>query len=328
MVGMVMRHLGALAPAVLLLFSSGLAGCDSRRVEAAPPLTPPTAAVADKVDNQDASAPKPTESGPYITSGPLVAEQQADVAAERYGRVDKVLVDIGDHVHAGQVLATLDDRSLRAALESQTAKVASLRAQVREWEAEQKMDEADLRRADQLLEAHVLAKDGWEHTKYKLDEVLAEVARYQADTVAAEAELTAAKVALEQSQLRAPFAGVVGRRSVRPTQEIKKGDLAFWITAQAPLRILFTVPESAMSMYPAGAALDLTTPVYPELHQAARVFRVSPVVDPASDSVQVIGAVAHPSPLLKPGMSMMVSARDAATVSTRHEPPHGARAKR
>jgi multidrug efflux pump subunit AcrA (membrane-fusion protein) len=43
------------------------------------------------------------------------------------------------------------------------------------------------------------------------------------------------------------------------------------------------------------------------LRQRARILRMSPVVDPASDSVQVVGAVEHPSPLLKPGMSMQVS---------------------
>jgi multidrug efflux pump subunit AcrA (membrane-fusion protein) len=91
-------------------------------------------------------------------------------------------------------------------------------------------------------------------------------------------------------------------------QEVKKDDVLFWITAVAPLRILFTVPESVMARFQQGAALDLTTADYPDLHQAARVFRVSPVVDPASGSVQVIGEVVHASPLLKSGMTMQVQA--------------------
>jgi membrane fusion protein (multidrug efflux system) len=134
------------------------------------------------------------------------------------------------------------------------------------------------------------------------------VARYKADVTAAEADLEAATLQVEQCQIVAPLTGVVGRRTARPEQEVKKGDVLFWITAEAPLRILFTVPESAMAGFPVGAPLELTTADYPGLRQAARVLRVSPVVDPASDSVQVIGTVDRPAAGLKPGMSMQVKA--------------------
>jgi RND family efflux transporter MFP subunit len=247
----------------------------------------------------------------FTTTGPLVAEQQADVAAERDGRVANIAVEIGDHVKRGQLLASLDGRAAQAAVESQTAKLNSLRAQVREWQSEESMDGADLRRADQMRTDKILSEEGWEHVKYKLDEVTAEVARYRADVAAAEADLNAAKLQLEECRITAPFAGVVGRQSLRPAQEVKKGDVLFWITAEAPLRVLFTVPESAMSAFTGGATLVLTTPAYPNLHQLAKVLRVSPAVDPASDSVQVIGALVHTSPLLKPGMSMQVAVAHA-----------------
>jgi multidrug efflux pump subunit AcrA (membrane-fusion protein) len=61
-----------------------------------------------------------------------------------------------------------------------------------------------------------------------------------------------------------------------------------------------------MAMFTEGAKLDLTTADYPGLHQAGRVYRMSPVVDPASGSLQVIGSVDHPSPSLKPGMTMQI----------------------
>jgi len=91
---------------------------------------------------------------------------------------------------------------------------------------------------------------------------MAEVARYRADEAAAEADLQFANLQLEQSQIVAPFSGVVGRSSLRLSQEVKKGDVLFWITAEAPLRVLFTVPESAMAAFPTGAPLELTTADY------------------------------------------------------------------
>jgi RND family efflux transporter MFP subunit len=242
----------------------------------------------------------------FTTTGPLVAEQQADIAAERDGHVTQIAVQIGDHVRKSQLLAMLDDRMLRSVCDAQRARVASLHAQVTEWEAEQKSVEADLRRADMMRSEKIRSEEDWEHVKYKLDETIADVARYRAEEAAAKADLEAASLQLEQSRVVAPFAGVVGRSSVRAAQEVKKGDVLFWVTAVSPLHILFTVPESVMSHFSVGAPLELTTADYPELRQAARILHVSPVVDPASGSVQVIGLVGHASSLLKPGMSMQV----------------------
>jgi membrane fusion protein, multidrug efflux system len=242
----------------------------------------------------------------FTTVGPLVVEQQADVVAERDGRVTSVNVEISDHVRKGEVLALLDDRALQAARAEKAARIDSLRAQVQSWEAEQRSNEADLRRADAMRAEKILDDEDWEHVQYKLTETKSQVARYKADELAAEAELHAADVELSQSRIAAPFDGVVGRRSAHDAQAVKKGDALFWITAQAPLRILFTVPESAMAAFPRGARLELTTTDYPHLKQPAVVFRVSPVVDPASGSIEVIGSLEKPSPLLKPGMSMQV----------------------
>jgi RND family efflux transporter MFP subunit len=296
--------------AALLALSPCMTGCNAHRAAGADAVPPPVeaASVPAAVSGTAAVTDRKQKAAErFATTGPLMAEQQADIAAERDGRVVRIAVEIGDRVRQGQLLASLDDRALIAAVDARSARVASLQAQMAEWEAEQKMDEADLRRADAMREQKIVSQENWEHTKYKLDEVFANIARSRADEASAEAELRAARLQLEKSRVLAPFSGVVGRRSLRLNQEVKTGDVLFWITAEAPLRIPFTVPESAMAAFSVGAPLELTTPAYPDLHQRARVYRVSPVVDPASDSVQVVGAVDHPSPRLKPGMSMQVA---------------------
>ena len=283
------------------------AGCDEHpAVQASVAPASNSSVSATPVAPAPASPSLTVEAKSFTTTGPLVAERQADVAVERDGRVAEVAAQIGDRVRRGQVLALLDDRALRAALDSQKAKVASLEAQVGEWESEQKTEEADLRRMDIMLKDNIRSQEDWEHVKYKLDETIEEVARYRADKAGAEADLQSATLQLEQSRVVAPFDGVVGRSSVRLAQEVKKGDVLFWVTAEGPLRVLFTVPETAMAAFPAGASLELTTADYPSLRQPARILRVSPVVDPASGSVQVIAAIVQPSPLLKPGMSMQI----------------------
>lgn len=296
---------GPAAPAALA--SSTAPGAAAEPVAAA---TPPLVGASAYLTGPNAP-PRPTfpptgEARDFTTVGPLVVEQQADVVAERDGRVTSVSVEIGDHVRRGEVLALLDDRALQAARAEKAARIDSLHAQVQTWEAEQSSNQADLRRADAMRAEKILDDEDWEHVQYKLTETKSQVARYKAEEAAAEAELRAADVELAQSRITAPFDGVVGRRSVHDAQAVKKGDALFWITAQAPLRVLFTVPESAMASFPRGAKLELTTTDYPHLKQPAIVFRVSPVVDPASGSIEVIGNLEKPSPLLKPGMSMQV----------------------
>jgi RND family efflux transporter MFP subunit len=284
-----------------------LAGCNQD-----PPASSPSPVLASSPAAPDADPPVPpaslatSDGKSFTTTGPLVVEQQADVVAERDGRVIAVKVEIGDHVRRGDVLALLDDRALQAVRAEKAARIDSLRAQVQTWESEQKSNQSDLRRADAMRAEKILDEEDWEHVRYKLTETTAQVARYKAEEAAAEAELRAADVELDQSHIIAPFDGVVGRRSVHEAQGVKKGEALFWITAQAPLRVIFTVPESAMAYFPPGAKLELTTTDYPLLKQVARVFRVSPVVDPASGSIEVIGSLERPSPLLKPGMSMQV----------------------
>jgi RND family efflux transporter MFP subunit len=261
-----------------------LGGCNQGSAVAAGPVlaSSPAAPAADPPSNlaphAPAAAPATGGGRAYTTVAPLIVDQQADVVAERDGRITAVKVEVGDHVRRGEVLALLDDRALQAARAEKAAKIDSLRAQIQSWEGERKRNEADLRRAKTM----------------------------RAEMILGEAELRAADVELDQSHVTAAFDGVVGRRSVHEAQEVKRGDALFWITAQAPLRIIFTVPESAMAFFPRGAKLELSTTDYPHLRQPASVFRVSPVVDRASDSVEVIGNLEKPSPLLKPGMSMQV----------------------
>jgi RND family efflux transporter MFP subunit len=288
-----------------------LAGCNQGSATPAGPVRAPSPAAPAADPPSDppvtpAAAPASSEGRAYSTVGPLIVEQQADVVAERDGRITAVKVEIGDHVKRGEVLALLDDRALQATRAEKAARIDSLRAQIQTWQSEQKSNEADLRRADAMRAEKILDDEDWEHVQYKLAETKTQVSRYKADEAAAEAELRAADVELDQSHITAPFDGVVGRRSVHEAQGVKKGDALFWITAQAPLRIIFTVPESSMAYFPRGAKLELTTADYPHLKQPASVFRVSPVVDPASGSIEVIGDLEKPSPLLKPGMSMQV----------------------
>lgn len=241
-----------------------LAGCSSESTAIAPQPV--------NAEPRASSSPLPVpapDSNPradplrYTTVGPLVVDQQADIAAGRDGRVLRILVDIGRQVRTGEVLAVLDDKMQAAEVASKRARVDSLSAQVKEWEAEEKSVDADLRRAEKMREDKIISEEDWEHAKFKLEETHAEVARFQADVEAAHADLQSAEEQLSLSEIRAPFGGVIGRRSVREAQELKRGDVLFWLTAREPLHIVFTVPETAMAGFVAGGSTGINHRSFP-----------------------------------------------------------------
>lgn len=301
MVSPTMKHLKCCKYVSAVSLAILLTGCDKSKEPATFTVVSTTQAAA-----QPVAPPPATPPTDYITTGPLVVDQQTDIVAERDGPLMQVLADIGDHVRKGQTLIVFDDRELRSTRAAKSAKVDSVKALVQEAEAEQHGDEADLRRAEYMLKESIISQEDYEHTKFKLSKAVAEVASYRADQSSAEYDLHAIDVQLEQSHIVAPFAGIIGRRNVRVAQEVKKGDPLLWLTAEGPLQILFTVPESEMPEFHTGAILDLTSALYPGLHQVAVVRRVSPVVDPASGSLEVVGKLDQPSPILKPGMPLQV----------------------
>src|SRR3954463_6515413 len=91
------------------------------------------------------TAQKPADSDPELQiSGPIVVENQVDLAAQRDGVVARIIADTGTMVHKGQLLAEMDDRQLSAERDAADAKAKSIAADVKNWEAEAKVQETDL----------------------------------------------------------------------------------------------------------------------------------------------------------------------------------------
>src|SRR5205823_13223908 len=132
-------------------------GSESRPVAAdasvAAPVSVPPAKAAP--ENPGAEMPDPDS---FTTTGPLVAEQQADISAERNGRIVSIKVRIGDRVKKGQLLAQLDDRELTSIYEARKARLASAKAQLDEWKSEQLTAESDLRRANAMRDAKIISE--------------------------------------------------------------------------------------------------------------------------------------------------------------------------
>jgi RND family efflux transporter MFP subunit len=281
--------------ALLIGLALGLASCGetaSREVVATPvasaaPLKS-TPAVADD---------------PFVASGPLVVEHQVDVTAQHDGVVATVSAEPGTRVRQGQLLGTLDDRQISADLEAARAKTRSTDADLKNWQAETKVLQADLDRAQKMWDAKIISQEQLDHVRFQAESDQWNVQRTQQLLVNAQEVQRSLELELEKTRVTAPFAGIVARRYVRVGQQVAKGDRLFWVTAEAPLQVRFTLPERFFGHVKKGAQLELTTPDLPDSKFAARVIEVSPVVDSSSATIEVLAELVGKTGDLRPGMS-------------------------
>ncbi|MGH9603051.1 MAG: efflux RND transporter periplasmic adaptor subunit [Terriglobales bacterium] len=242
----------------------------------------------------------------FVASGPLVVEDQVDVASQREGVVDRIEVDAGTMVRKGQLLATLDDRQITADKEASEARVRSSVADLKGWEGEVRVLQADRERAEKMWEAQLITKQDLDHARFKVEADEYEVERARENLGNAQATARSLALELEKTRIVAPFNGVVARRYVRVGQRVAMGDRLFWVTAVAPLRVKFTLPERFLGNVKKGDELRVSAAAVDEQQHTAKVLQVSPVVDPSSGTIEVLAELVGPASDLRPGMTTNV----------------------
>jgi membrane fusion protein, multidrug efflux system len=279
-----------------------LQGCNSSAT--------PTSDVSSRVTPKAVAASAPPAAAeqdePYIASGPIVVENQLDVLAQREGMLSEIFADVGEVVHKGQLLARLDDRQLAAQRDATEAKVHSCEADLQDWEAEAKVAESDLKRAEQMRDAGINTQEALDHARYKYAGSQYEIEKSKRELENAQATLRDFQLELQKTRIEAPFDGVVARRYVRAGQRVASGDRLFWVSAVAPLLVKFTLPERFMGKVKNGDEVYVNSTAAPETQHLAKVVQISPVVDPASDSIDVMAKLEGKPAELRPGMTASV----------------------
>jgi membrane fusion protein, multidrug efflux system len=239
-------------------------------------------------------------------TAPLIVEHQVDVTAQREGIVAKISADTGARVAAGTLLAQLDNRQLTANLEAARAKTRSIAADLKNWQAEAEVLKADYIRAQRLYAEKLIADEQLQHAKYKAESDEWDILRVREQLNTAKEEEHSLELELEKTRIMAPFAGLVARRYVREGQSVAKADRLFWVTAEGPLRVRFTLPEKFIRHSQKGQLLPLTSAdLAAEKHQV-KVIEISPVVDPSSGTIEVLAELIGARGELRPGMTVTV----------------------
>lgn len=238
---------------------------------------------AGKEDDKDEERPIPVETAPvdrddvyavYSGTSALEAFDEAEVVAKVGGELRSILVDEGDVVERGQLLARLDGDRLRLELEQARANLAKT--------------EQEYKRNVELHEKGLLAAGAFETLKFELD--------------ALQAAYELAKLEYDYTEIRAPIDGVISERMVKLGNTIAVSTPVFRITDLDPIVSYLHVPEKEFGKIAVGQPVYLSIDALPGKRYTGAVERISPVVDSGTGTFKVKVEVEDDGTGLKPGM--------------------------
>jgi len=270
-----------LKPQVLsvALIAATIAGCD----KPAPPASearPVRTVVVERY-----------EAGEIVSlTGQVRAKDQANLGFRLDGRVIERLVNVGDVVKAGQVVARLDPRNQQNALRTAQANLVS---------AEAALTQARLTfgRQQELL------KGGWT-TRAKFDEAQQALTTAEAQVASAQAQLRFAQDQLSYTALAADAPGVVTAIGAEPGEVVSPGRMVVQVARQGERDAVFDVPERLVRTGPRDPVVEIALSDDPQVTATGRVREVAPEADPATRTFRVKVGITDPPDTMRLGATV------------------------
>jgi multidrug efflux pump subunit AcrA (membrane-fusion protein) len=197
----------------------------------------------------------------------------------------------------------------RGARDESSAGVAVAEAGLAEARAGLTQAESDFGRLAILWQQESITKPAYDASKARLDAARAKVAAATATVAAAKqratttaAQLQEADIALDDTQLRAPFDAVLLERRVDVGTLVAPGTPAFTVADLRLVKARFNVPDTALPLFRAGQLLPLTVDAFGNERFEGHVLSVAPAADPKARSFEVVVAIDNPTGKLRSGM--------------------------
>jgi len=264
--------------------------------------------------------------------GSLFALEESTFSAQVEGRVDKVLVDVGDVVAESQPLVLLDPRELQFELEREQGMVKQVRAQLgigpndppptdpkkiaSVQRAEADLFDADRKyaRAKEMFKDNLIsqqtydeAASRYESSQATYDLALQEVNRLKAQLISSEANAALAAKKLSDATIRAPYPGAVESRNVHPGEYLRLQSPVLVLVRTDRLRARLAVPERWAGWIKDGATVDLHLEAFPGQTFEGRISRINPTVSQESRTFEAEALLDNSDGRLKPGFFVQAS---------------------
>ena len=179
-------------------------------------------------------------------SGKVIAGETAPLSFSVSGTVKQVLVDRGDRVRQGQVLAVLDSEPMNLAVEQSRGQLVAAREKVIDTKSQ-------LDNIDKLFSQGAASQ-------LEFDTATTNYATAQANLQSAQADLDRKQLDLKRTQLVAPSSGQIAERSIEPFQEVTVGQTAFVLESAGSFKVEVLVPETLIRDLDYGQTVGITFP--------------------------------------------------------------------
>jgi len=260
-------------------------------------------------------------------TGYVVAQRKAAIASKATGRLEWLGVTEGSRVKAGEVIARLDSRDVVAQAQSAEANVRASRAALAQAQAEEWEANVQLKRNEDLLAAGFVSRSVVDTAKARADRAGAGVANARAAIGVAEANARNAEVAVDYTQIRAPFDGVILSKSanvgdmVTPFSSAADSKGAVVTMADmSTLEVEADVSESSLVKIKVGQPCEIILDALPDTRFRGRVSRMVPTVDRAKATVMTKVQFDAIDPRILPEMSAKVSFLSQEVTAAQQQP--------
>ena len=210
----------------------------------------------------------------YRTTATISSESEAPVLARAEGEVVEILVEEGDRVEAGQVLARLDGERLRLQMLQARANLEQAR---KEYE-----------RSVRLHKKGLVSASAYESLKFDLD------------ALSASYELK--RLNYEYTSIRAPIGGVISSREVKIGRHVDVNDVVFAIHDTDLLVSYLRIPQTELGKFSVGHLATVRVDAMPDREFVAEVARISPTIDARTGTFRATVYIDNRAGELAPGM--------------------------
>ena len=248
-------------------------------------------------------------------SGYVTARREATVSAQITGTVKEVLIEEGEHVQAGQVLARLDDAAYQAGVAQARAQLLASQALEAQFTVQLAQAKRDTQRNRDLIDQNLVSRQALEESQTQQDALQAQLQAQGKQIELAQASLRGAEVQLGYCTVRAPFSGVIVAKSAQAGEIISPISAGGGFTRTGvgtivdmdSLEIEVDVNEAYINrvaaQQPAQAVLD----AYPSWNIPAHVIAIIPTADRNKATVKVRVGFDQKDPRILPDMGVRVS---------------------
>lgn len=248
-------------------------------------------------------------------SGYITARRQATVSSKITGKVVEVLIEEGMEVQEGQVVARLDDATARAALALAVAQLEAARRSLAETEVRLEEAKRTLRRTRELAAEGVSSQEELDAAQAEVDSLRARLALGREEVTVAERRAALRQRDLEDTLIRAPFAGVVVSKDAQPGEMISPVSAGGGFTRtgictivdMTSLEIEVDVNESYIARVKPSQRVEATLDAYPDWRIPARVITTVPTADRQKATVRVRIGFDQLDPRYLPDMGVKVT---------------------